>query len=343
MFKLKWSKESNRYWQAFRGKPSAYYSAIILSILFFVSLFADFYANSKPILAYYEGKFYFPQMVEYPETTFGGIFETEADYSDPFIKELFDKEGNWAIYPPIQWDYKTINFSKDLQHPSPPSSLNLLGTDNRGRDVLSRLIYGFRISLIFGIILAFIDAFIGIIIGAIEGFFGGKIDIICQRLIEVWASIPFLYALILVASVFDRSIILMVIILSLFGWIAPQALVRIEFLKSRNLEYVKAARALGVGNLSIMARHILPNALTIVVTRLPFSIAGSMTALVSLDFLNLGVPPPTPSLGESLNQGLASLSSWWIGISTISVIFLVLLLVTFIGQAILDIFDPKRR
>ena len=158
MFKLKWSKESNRYWQAFRGKPSAYYSAIILSILFFVSLFADFYANSKPILAYYEGKFYFPQMVEYPETTFGGIFETEADYSDPFIKELFDKEGNWAIYPPIQWDYKTINFSKDLQHPSPPSSLNLLGTDNRGRDVLSRLIYGFRISLIFGIVPAIFDS-----------------------------------------------------------------------------------------------------------------------------------------------------------------------------------------
>ena len=337
------SEETKRKWRIFKTSRKAYYSAILLGLAFFFSMFAEFYANTAPFLVKYDDEFYFPSFVSYPETTFGGIFETEADYSDKFIKEQFSKDENWAFYPPIPWDYKAINFDSKLKHPSPPSGDNFLGTDNRGRDVLARLIYGFRISLIFGLILAFLDAFIGIIIGSIEGYFGGWVDIILERIIEVWVSIPHLYALILIASLFERSLILIIVILSLWGWVAPQSLIRIEFLRSRNRDYVKAARALGVGDFMIMVRHILPNVLTIIITRMPFSVKNGMVALVGLDFLGLGVPAPTPSFGETLTQAMNNLSAWWIGIPTIMVLIGMILLINFVGEALLDIFDPKRR
>ena len=339
---INFSQETKKKWINFKKRRRSYYSAVLLLVFFLVSLFANFYSNPKPFMVKSDEEFYFPIFKVYPETTFGGIFETETEYSDPFIKETFNKKGNWAVYPPIRWDYKAINFDPSLQHPSPPSKANLLGTDNRGRDVFARLIYGFRISIVFSFVLAFLDGIIGIIIGSIEGFFGGKVDLILQRLIEVWSSIPYLYTLILLASIFEPSISLLIIILSIFGWIGTQALVRVEFLKCRNREYVKAAKALGVGNFTIMIRHILPNALTMVITRLPFSITGGMTALVSLDFLGLGVPSPAPSLGESLSQGLGNLEAWWIGLPTIATLMFILLLITFVGEAVLEVFDPKR-
>ncbi|MBF0441492.1 MAG: ABC transporter permease, partial [Oligoflexales bacterium] len=298
---------------------------------------------SRPLLVFYGGKYYYPLFQFYSEKTFGGIFDTEADYSDPVIKKEFAKAGNWVIYPPIPWDYKAINFNPELKHPSPPSTENWLGTDNRGRDVLSRLIYGFRISLLFALVLASVNALIGILIGSIEGYFGGKVDLIIQRIIEIWMSIPSLYALILIASIFQRSLVLMIVVLSLWEWVGPQSLIRVEFLRSRNLDYVKAARALGVSDLTIMGRHILPNALTMVITGFPFSIKEGMVALVGLDFLGLGVPPPTPSFGEGLAQALDNINAWWIGVPIITVLVMMILLVNFVGEATLEVFDPKRR
>jgi microcin C transport system permease protein len=335
--------EGKRKWRAFKRRRRAYYSMWVIVVLMVLSLFANFYASTKPYIVRYNGDFYFPVLKDYPETAFGGTFETEADYTDSFVKEAITQNGNWAIYPPIKWDYAAINSNPELQHPSPPSGENWLGTDNRGRDVLSRLIYGFRLSIIFGLVLVVIESIIGVFIGAIEGFFGGWVDILAQRLIEIWASIPSLYLLIILSSMFDPSIPLLIFLLSLFGWIGIQGLVRVEFLKARNREYVKAARALGVPDWKIMFRHILPNALTLVITNLPFSIAAGMTALVSLDFLGLGVKSPAPSLGELLQQAMGNISSWWIGLPTVGTIMALLILVTFVGEAVLDVFDPKRR
>ncbi len=341
--KIQPSDESKKQWRAFQKRRRAYWSLILILLLTVATAFANIYATSKPFVVHYNGGYYFPFFKTYPETTFGGVFETEADYADPVVKNLIREGDNWAWYAPIKWDYASINTNPELQHPSPPSRENWLGTDNRGRDVLSRLIYGFRISLLFGISLAIIDACVGIFIGAIEGFFGGWVDILLQRVIEIWAAIPFLYLLIILASMFEPSIPMLIFLLSLSGWIGVQGLVRIEFLKSRNREYVKAARALGVSNAKIMFRHILPNALTLVITNLPFSISAGMVALVSLDYLGFGVKSPTPSLGELLNQGLTNLNAWWVALPTVAVIASMLILVTFVGEAVLDVFDPKRR
>lgn len=340
---MNFSDETRRKWRAFRKRRRAFYSLVAIILLVVVSLLANLYANTRPFLVQYNGVLYFPTLRTYPETLFGGFLETETDFTDPFIRATITAGDNWALYPPIPWDYAAINVDPKLQHPSPPSSVNWLGTDNRGRDVLARLIYGFRISILFGVALVLVEAVIGTIIGSIEGFFGGWIDLVTQRLIEIWASIPSLYLLIVLAGMFEPSLPLLIILLSMFGWIGIQGLVRIEFLKARNREYVKAARALGVSNTVIMFRHILPNALTLVITNFPFSIAGGVTALVSLDFLGFGVKSPTPSLGELLNQGLANLNAWWIGLPTVGTIMLLLILVTFVGEAILDVFDPRRR
>jgi microcin C transport system permease protein len=337
------SDETHKQWQAFKRRKRAYWSFLIIATTLLVSSFAGFFATSKPFMLEYKGKFYFPLIKAYPETTFGGVFDTEADYADPFVKERIREGDNWAWYAPIKWDYKDINSDPSLQHPSPPSKSNFLGTDNRGRDVLARLIYGFRLSILFGFALALIDAFIGILIGAFEGYFGGWFDIIIQRLIDIWAAIPFLYLLIILASIFEPSIPMLIGLLSLHGWLGVQGLVRIEFLKARNREYVKAARALGVPNTKIMFRHILPNALTLVITNMPFSISAGMISLVSLDYLGFGVKAPAPSLGELLNQGLSNLNAWWVALPTVATIACILILVTFVGEAVLDVFDPKRR
>lgn len=337
------NEEWKRNWGAFKKRRRAYWSLLAILVLSLASALANIYATSKPFIVHYNGNYYFPFWKSYPETTFGGQFDTEADFADPFVKSLIREGDNWAWYAPIKWGYESINGDPALVHPSPPSKENFLGTDNRGRDVLARLIYGFRISVFFGIILAFIDSVIGVVIGALEGFFGGWFDLIMQRIVEVWQAIPFLYLLIILASMFEPSVPMLIFLLSLSGWVGVQGLVRIEYLKARNREYVKAARALGVSNWKIMFRHILPNSLTLVITNLPFSISAGMISLVSLDYLGFGVKSPTPSLGELLNQGLANLQAWWIAVPTVGIIAALLILVTFVGEALLDVFDPKRR
>ncbi len=332
----------DRAWARFKSQKRAYYSLILFSILFVISLFAEFLSNDKPLLVSYQGEYYLPQFVVYPETTFGGLFETEADYADSFVKTAITSEGNWAIYPPNPYSFDTINFETTAPNPAPPSSINILGTDDRGRDIFARLLYGFRLSVLFAFALTSIGIVLGIIAGALQGYFGGRFDLVSQRLIEIWGSMPELYLLIIFSSIFEPSISLLLVLLSLFGWIGLSDYIRAEFLRGRNLDYVMAAKSLGVSNLAIMWRHLLPNAMTPVITFLPFSISGSILALTSLDFLGLGVPPSTPSLGELLNQGKENLQAWWIVLSTFSVLVGTLLLLIFIGEGLREAMDTRK-
>ena len=332
----------DRAWARFKSQKRAYYSLILFSILFVISLFAEFLSNDKPLLVSYQGEYYLPQFVVYPETTFGGLFETEADYADSFVKTAITSEGNWAIYPPNPYSFDTINFETTAPNPAPPSSINILGTDDRGRDIFARLLYGFRLSVLFAFALTSIGIVLGIIAGALQGYFGGRFDLVSQRLIEIWGSMPELYLLIIFSSIFEPSISLLLVLLSLFGWIGLSDYIRAEFLRGRNLDYVMAAKSLGVSNLAIMWRHLLPNAMTPVITFLPFSISGSILALTSLDFLGLGVPPSTPSLGELLNQGKENLLAWWIVFSTFSVLVGTLLLLRFIGEGLREAMDTRK-
>ena len=337
------SEETRKKWHAFRRNRRGYYSLIILLVLLAVSSVAELYANSTPVVIHYQGGYYFPMFKVYPETTFGGDFEVEADYRDPYVRELITEGENWALYPPIPWDYKSINQDLNRPTPSPPTADNWLGTDDRGRDVLSRLIYGFRLSIFFGLVLAAIGTVIGIIIGAIQGFLGGWVDLFGQRGIEIWSSMPELYLLIIISASFTPSIPKLIVLLSLFGWMGLSAYVRAEFLRARNFDYVKAARAMGVSGWDIMRNHILPNTLVPVVTFFPFRVSGAIVGLTSLDFLNLGVPSPTPSLGELLRQSKANVEAWWISLTTFFVLVLTVILINFIGEALLQAFDPKRR
>lgn len=340
---LQVSGETRKKWRSFRRNRRGYYSLLILGGMVVASMGAELYANSKPLVIRFEGAFYFPFLRSYPETTFGGDFATEASYQDPFVKELITAGDNWAIYPPIAWDYRTINESLQRPAPSPPSRENWLGTDDRGRDVLARLIYGFRVSIFFGFVLAIIGTTLGILIGAIQGFLGGWVDLLGQRAIELWSSMPQLYLLIILSSVLTPSIPLLIGLLSLFSWIGLSAFVRAEFLRARNFDYVRAARAMGVGNLTIIRKHILPNTLTPVITFFPIEVTAAIGGLTALDFLNLGVPSPTPSLGELLRQSTANLAAWWMSFTTFFLLVLMLLLVNFIGEALLQAFDPRRR
>lgn len=337
------SEETRRKWKAFRRNRRGYYSLILLGSLLVMSLFAELYANSKPLLVYYRGEFYFPMITVYPETTFGGDYETEADYQDPYVRDLLAEGDNYAWYAPIRWDYKTINQNLEHPAPAPPNSANWLGTDDRGRDVLARLIYGFRISMFFGLVLAVIGTAIGILVGAFQGFLGGWVDLFGQRGIEIWASMPELYLLIILSVSFTPSIPMLIAILSLFGWIGLSIFVRAEFLRARNFDYVKAARAMGVGNWTIIRKHILPNTLVPVVTFFPFRVSGAIIGLTSLDFLNLGVPSPTPSLGELLRQAKANVDAPWLSLTTFFVLVLTVVLINFIGEGLLQAFDPRRR
>ncbi|MDH4224094.1 MAG: ABC transporter permease [Deltaproteobacteria bacterium] len=337
------SEETRKQWRAFRVNRRAYISLLVLCGLVVLTGAADFLANSRPIVVRYQGQFYFPLVKNYPETTFGGDFDTEADYRDPYMVQKITAGDNWAVYPPIPWDYETINFNLREPTPSPPSGQNWLGTDDRGRDVLARLIYGFRLSVLFGLALAFIGSLIGILVGAAQGFFGGWLDLAGQRGIEIWSSIPELYLLIILSAAFEPSITLLVILLSLFGWMGLSAFVRAEFLRGRNFDYVRSARAMGVSNWQIVIRHILPNTLTPVITFFPFRVTGAIVSLTSLDFLNLGVPSPTPSLGELLRQSKTNVEAWWMSLTTFGVLVLMIVLITFIGEGLLKAFDPRRR
>jgi len=315
---------------------------VIFCTLVVLSLFAELISNDRPLIVRYEGTTYFPMVKDYSEKTFGGDFDTTTDYLDPFIRERLAKDGNWALFAPNPYGPKTLNYFAKEPNPSRPTRDNLLGTDDRGRDLLAQLIYGFRVSVLFALALTFTGVLLGVITGAIQGFFGGKTDLAFQRFIEIWSSMPELYLLIIFSAVFAPSIALLLILLSLFGWMGLSDYVRAEFLRNRQLDYVRAARALGVGNWHIITRHILPNSLTPVVTFLPFRMSGAILALTSLDFLGLGVPPGTPSLGELLSQGKNNIDAWWISLSTFGVLVVTLLLLTFMGDALRDALDPRK-
>ena len=309
--------------------------------MFLVSIFANFIANDKPLFVFFDKKILFPVIESIPETFFGGEFETEADYKDPFVIELINKNG-FLIMPLIEYSYETINYDLDVPSPSPPSLENILGTDDQGRDVLSRLIYGFRISVFFGLILTILSTIIGVAIGGIQGYFGGKIDLFGQRIIEVWSGLPVLYLLIIISSFVEPSFWILLLIMLLFSWMALEGVVRAEFLRARNFEYVKAAKALGVSDWKIMIRHVLPNAMVATLTLLPFILSGSIATLTSLDFLGFGLPPGSPSLGEMVAQGKANLQAPWLGLSAFITLSLQLSLLVFIGEAVRDAFDPRK-
>ena len=325
----------------FKKNKRGYVSLWLFLVLFFVSLFAEFIANDKPIVLEYDGELYWPIFHAYAETTFGGDFETEADYRDPFVVELIETKG-WTIWPVIPYSYRTINYDLEVPAPAPPSGANWLGTDDQGRDVLARLIYGFRISVLFGLVLTLGSSVIGVVAGAVQGYFGGLTDLIFQRFIEVWSGLPVLFLLIILASVIEPSFWPLLGLLLLFSWMGLVDVVRAECLRVRNFEYIRAARALGVGHPTIIRRHVLPNATVSAITFMPFILAGSVTTLTALDFLGFGLPPGSPSLGELLQQGKANLQAPWLGISGFTVIALMLSLFVFIGEAVRDAFDPRK-
>lgn len=331
-----------RAWRRFRKNKLGYWSLVLFLTMVILSLFAEVISNERPLVVRYDGQLYFPMVTSYPETTFGGDFLTETDYLDPFIRQQLGKAGNWALYAPNPYGPKTLNYFAKEPNPSRPTRDNLLGTDDRGRDMLAQLIYGFRLSVLFALALTAVGVLIGVITGAIQGFFAGKTDLAFQRFIEIWDSMPELYLLIIFSAVFAPSVALLLILLSLFGWMGLSQYVRAEFLKNRQMDYVRAAKALGVGNGRIMWKHILPNSMTPVITFLPFRMSASILALTSLDFLGLGVPPGTPSLGELLSQGKNNIDAWWISLSTFGVLVITLLLLTFMGDALRDALDPRK-
>ncbi len=331
-----------RSWLRFKANRRGYISLWLFGSLFLVSLFAEALFNDKPLVVSYEGELFFPFLADYPETAFGGDFETEADYSDPYVRKLITAGDNWVIDPLVRYSYNTINFASDLPNPAPPTSQNLLGTDDRGRDVFARLVYGFRLSVLFAFALTAIGVAIGILAGAVQGYFSGRLDLVMQRLIEVWSSMPELYLLIIFASIFQPSIWLLIVLLSMFGWMGLSDYVRAEFLRGRNMDYVRAARAMGLSDAAIMRHHLLPNSLTPVITFLPFRVSGSILALTSLDFLGLGVPPTTPSLGELLAQGKENIEAWWLSLCTFIVLVGTLMLLIFIGEALREAMDTRK-
>ena len=336
------SSPARRAWRRFRNNRLGYVSLILFASLFGVSLFAEFLSNDKPLIARYNGQWYFPVLQTLPETTFGGDFPTPTDYLDPKIRENLSKPGNFAVYPPNAYHYNTINYFAKYPNPSRPDSANILGTDDKGRDLLARLLYGFRISVVFAMLVTVMCVMFGVLYGAIQGYFAGWTDIAMERVHEIWGSMPTLYMLIIFSALFSPSFWLLVMLLSIFGWLGIASYVRAEFLKNRTLDYVRAAKALGQSNQVIMRRHILPNSLTPVVTLIPFEMAGAIGALTSLDFLGLGVPTGTPSLGELLNQGKENLDAWWISLTTFGVLVAMLLLLVLIGDALRDALDPRK-
>lgn len=333
---------ARRAWSRFRRNRLGFWSLLLFSLLVLLSLAAELVSNDRPLLVRYEGQLYAPILKTYPEKVFGGDFDTATDYHDPFIRQKLSEGDNWALFAPNPYGPKTINYFAREPNPSRPTADNLLGTDDRGRDLLAQLIYGFRVSVLFAFALTFTGVVLGVLAGAIQGYFGGKTDLVFQRFIEIWASMPELYLLIIFSAVFAPSVALLLILLSLFGWMGLSDYVRAEFLRNRQMDYVRAARAMGLSHWQIITRHVLPNSLTPVVTFLPFRMSAAILALTSLDFLGLGVPPGTPSLGELLAQGKNSIDAWWISLSTFGVLVTTLLLLTFMGDALRDALDPRK-
>ena len=325
----------------FKRNRRGHWSFWIFSFLLLFALCAELIANDKPLLLRYDGGFYMPIFKSYPETAFGGEFETEADSKDPVVQELIHAKG-WMIWPPIRYNYQTINYNLGQPAPSPPTTENWLGTDDQGRDVLARLIYGFRLSVLFGLSLTLVGSCIGVLIGAMEGYFGGWFDLITQRLIEIWSGMPVFFLLIIMSSVITPGFFTLLLLMALFSWMTLVDVVRAEFFKARNLDYIRAARALGVTTPVIMFRHALPNAMVATLSMMPFILAGSITTLTGLDFLGFGMPPGSPSLGELLAQGKNNLQAPWLGITAFLSLAVLLSLLTFIGEAVRDAFDPRK-
>jgi microcin C transport system permease protein len=336
-----WSPLNKRRLANFKANKRGYYSLVIFSLLFFLSLFAELFVNDKPVLIYYDSGFYSPITKSYSETDFGGEFETEADYRDEYVIELIEAKG-WMLWPLVRYNYDTHNYNLDTPAPSAPSSENWLGTDDQARDVVARVVYGFRISVLFGLALTLFSSIVGVVFGALQGFYGGKIDLISQRFIEIWSGLPVLFLLIIMTSIIEPNFWWLLGIMLLFSWMGLVDVVRAEFLRARNLEYVRAARALGLNNWGIMFKHMLPNAMVATLTFMPFILTGSITTLTSLDFLGFGLPPGSPSLGELIAQGKANLHAPWLGISAFLVLAIMLSLLVFIGEAVRDAFDPRK-
>jgi microcin C transport system permease protein len=356
---------NRRRWQNFKSNKRGYWSLWIFSVLFVISLFAELIANDRPFLIKFDGHLYWPAFVTYSETTFGGDFETAADYRDPYLQKLIKDKGGVIIWPLIRYSYDTHNLDLPTPAPSPPTWMlteaqcrdvvekkhlkscrdleyNWLGTDDQGRDVVARLIYGFRISVLFGLSLTIISSIIGVAAGAVQGYFGGWIDLGFQRFIEIWNAIPYLYLLLIISAVLPPGFFVLLGIMALFSWVSLVGLVRAEFLRGRNFEYVQAARALGVSNAVIMFRHLLPNAMVATMTFLPFIVSSSVMTLTALDFLGFGLPPGSPSLGELLAQGKANIQAPWLGFTGFFSVAIMLSLLIFIGEAVRDAFDPRK-
>ncbi len=356
---------NKRRWENFKANRRGYWSFWLFLILFIGSLFAEFITNDKPFLVKYDGHYYSPALFTYPETTFGGDFETATDYRDPFVQQKIADKGGSMIWPPVRYSYDTHNLDLPTPAPSKPTWMlteaeckpvverkklnscrdleyNWLGTDDQGRDLVARLVYGFRISVLFGLILTLISSVIGVAAGAVQGYFGGWTDLLFQRFIEIWTSIPSLYLLLIISSVLVPGFFVLLGILLLFSWVSLVGLVRAEFLRGRNFEYIQAARALGVSNAVIMFRHLLPNAMVATMTFLPFILSSSVMTLTALDFLGFGLPPGSPSLGEMLSQGKSNVQAPWLGLTGFFSVALMLSLLIFIGEGVRDAFDPRK-
>ena len=339
----KMSPLNQRRIENFKNNRRGYWSLWLFTALFLLSLFAELIANDNPLVVAYKGDLYFPVVTEYTELTFGGEFESPADYKDPYIQSLIEDGGQgWIVWPLIRYNYNTINYDLPVPAPSPPSWENPLGTDDQARDVLARVIYGFRISILFALVLTIASSIIGVIAGAIQGYYGGKIDLFFQRFIEIWSGLPVLFLLIILASIVEPNFWWLLGIMLLFSWMQLVDVVRAEFLRGRNLEYVRAARALGLDNRMIMFRHILPNAMVATLTFMPFVFNGSVVTLTALDFLGFGLPPGSPSLGELVSQGKTNLHAPWLGITAFMTLSIMLTLLIFIGEAVRDAFDPRK-
>ncbi len=325
----------------FKANRLGYYSFWLFIVIFVLSLAANIIANARPLMVGYKGALYFPVVKDYPETTFGGVFESEAEYRDPAVQQLINKQG-WMLWPIIPFADQTPNLELAVPLPSPPSAQNWLGTDDQGRDVVARLLYGLRVSLLFGLFLTAAAACIGIAIGAVQGYYGGLIDLIGQRILEVWGGLPMLFMVMILVSIFSPSVYWLFVIMLLFGWPALVGIVRAEFLRARNLDYVRAARALGVKDSAIMFRHILPNAISSSLSQIPFMLTANIVALTALDFLGYGLPPQSASLGELLAQGKNNLDAAWLILTGFFVMALVLSLLVYMGEAARDAFDPRR-